>query len=177
MNPMKTKLLALILSGLVGLSLSVLAHDDHEGDNPGGDQGEHQCNDQDDNDHGGDIDGNETLEATIVLTATADAPAGAVGLAKLESDNQDGTVTAKLSIETQGLAAGDYTLSAVKKSDGSSVTLGQISIGTSEDDEDGDVEHNDEDGAEENCPDQGTNSPPSAVLESSSDVELPVGLD
>src|SRR3954471_1126352 len=109
---MKTKLLTLFVSVLVGLNLNVLADGDHEGDHQGDQQ------DEGDNEHGGDIDGSETLIAQIVLTPTDNAPATATGQAKLESDNEDGTVSATLTIKTQGLEAGDYTLSVVKTSDG-----------------------------------------------------------
>src|SRR2546421_9706498 len=110
---MKTKLLALLLSGLVGVSPNVFAHDDNEGDHDGDHHGDGQGENQDENQQGGDIDGSENLDATIALVATTNAPAGATGRAKLESENEEGVVTSSLSIETQGLAAGDYTLSVV----------------------------------------------------------------
>src|SRR4051812_29474783 len=105
---MKTKFMVLLISFFVACNLNVLAHGDHEGDHNGDGQGCHEGDD----DQGGNIDGSETLIADIVLIATNNAPAGASGRAKLESDNEDGTVTATLMIKTEGLAAGDYTLSA-----------------------------------------------------------------
>src|SRR5437763_10377097 len=99
---MKTKLIVLFIASLVACNLGVLAHNGNEGDHNGDGQG---C-DEGDNAQGGNIDGSETLIADVVLIATNNAPAGASGQAKLESDNEDGTVTATLKIETQGLAAG-----------------------------------------------------------------------
>src|SRR5882672_3208191 len=68
----------------------------------------------DDNEQGGDIQGTEQLDQEIVLTATTNAPAGASGQAKLEAEDADGTTTATLDVETQGLAAGTYTVSITK---------------------------------------------------------------
>ncbi|MEY2429161.1 MAG: hypothetical protein QOJ40_2046 [Verrucomicrobiota bacterium] len=166
---MKIKLLPFVVSILVGLNLNVLADEDHEGDHGGDQQGQNEG----DNGQGGNIDGSETLIAQIVLVPTNNASATANGEAKLESDNENGTVTATLEIKTQGLDAGDYTLSVVKISDGSSVTLGQISIGTSGDD---DGEENDGEGDCHDGGQPGTNST-SVVLSSRSEVELPAGLD
>jgi hypothetical protein len=169
---MKTKLLTFLLSGLVGLSLNAFADDDHGGDNQGDQQGDNQGGqegeNQGDDQQGGNIDGTETLLATITLAAPTNAPSSATGTATLVSDNEDGTVTATLTIDTQGLIAGDYTLSVVKKSDASSVTVGTITIGGSGDDG-GD--------GEADCHNEGTNSPPSGVLLSHSEVEIPAGLD
>ncbi len=86
---------------------------------------------QGDNCQGGSIQGNETLDAHIMLVATNNAPSGASGLAELKAYNNNGTTTATLDIKTVGLDAGDYTLSAVLKSDGSTVTLGTITISAS----------------------------------------------
>src|SRR5437016_2231717 len=117
---MKTKLLSLFMCILVGLSLNVIAGDHPEGDHSGDCPGDHQGDDEGDNQQGGDIDGSESLDAKVILVATDTAPAGATGCAKIKSDNENGTVTASLQIKTKGLSAGDYTVSIVKKSDGSS---------------------------------------------------------
>src|SRR5256885_16666640 len=102
---MKIKVLTVLVYVLVGLNLNVLADGDEGGDQGGDQQGDQQ--DQGDNEQGGNIDGSETLIADIVLTPTNNAPATATGQAKLESDNENGAVTATLTIETQGLDAGD----------------------------------------------------------------------
>src|SRR5258706_3284804 len=170
---MKTKFLSLLVSGLVGFSLNVVADDNHESDQNGDQQCEHQGDDEGDNQQSGNIEGSETLVAKIILTATNNAPAGATGCAKLVSDNENGTVTATLSIKTKGLDAGDYTLSIVRKSDGSSVTLGTISIGTSN----GGDDEGEGDEGEGDCHNQDTNSPPSVILVSESEIALPADLD
>jgi len=143
LKAMKTKLRIslLILSVAVSFSLNAFA-DDGEGDHQGGDsQGQHSDSGGCDgtNSVGGSIDGSEALDARIILVPTNGAPANAIGKAHLESDNENGTQTAKLSLKVRGLDAGDYTLSLTKISDGSSVVLGQITVGSAPgDDSDGD---------------------------------------
>jgi hypothetical protein len=95
------------------------------------------------------IQGTETMDATIVLTATTNAPEGAGGIAKLESENEDGDATATLEIKTFGLLPGDYVLSAIRQSDSSSVILGQITVSSSggdgeDEDENEDGDNNDD---------------------------------
>jgi hypothetical protein len=162
---MKTKLRIslLILSVAVAFSLNAFA-DDGEGDHQGGDsQGQHGDSGGCDgtNSVGGSIDGSEALDARIILVPTNGAPANAIGKAHLESDNENGTQTAKLSLKVRGLDAGDYTLSLTKISDGSSVVLGQITVGSAQgDDSDGD--------------EQGGQG--SGVLQTETDVQLPSDL-
>ena len=134
----KTLLFTLFVSVLVALNLNVLGDDEHDGDHhdqSGDNGGDHhggqdgdQENDQTDEPQGGQIDGSESLDAKVVLVATTNAPTGASGCAKLEVQDENGAVTATLEVKTKGLNAGDYTLSVVKKSDGSSVVLGTITI-------------------------------------------------
>ena len=69
----------------------------------------------------------QRYDARFDLTATPDAPAGAKGKAEISSESTDGDQTATLSLQTQGLDAGDYTVPAVT-TDGSSIPLGQITI-------------------------------------------------
>lgn len=64
--------------------------------------------------------GAKPLDSHIVLTNTAAAPASAKGTAEL----QPGLV----SLNTQGLSPGRYDLVAVKKSDGSALPLGVLTI-------------------------------------------------
>ncbi len=85
-----------------------------------------------------DIQGTDSYEAHIVFTATADAPPCAIGTAHLEAENEDGTVTASLRAHFGGLPAGDYVLTAVRISDGSSETLAQLSLGAAGDNPGGD---------------------------------------
>jgi len=149
----------LLFSGILAavmttFGLSALADGDE------GDQGQchHQDSGQNENEdcQGGDIDGSETLWATIVLSPTNDAPADAGGVARLISANVDGMVISSLSLCVTGLDVGTYDLSVIRKSDGSSVDLGQFVIGTQcqtnraggddnqdGDNEDGDNEHDD----------------------------------
>jgi hypothetical protein len=68
----------------------------------------------------------QRYDARFTLTPTPEAPAGAKGKAAIKSESTDGNQTATLSLQTQGLDAGDYTITAVT-ADGS-VTLGQITI-------------------------------------------------
>jgi len=57
------------------------------------------------------IDGSEVMDAVIVLTGTSNAPAGATGIAKIDSENEDGTEAASVDIKMVGLSPGDYDLS------------------------------------------------------------------
>jgi hypothetical protein len=118
--------------GLLIVSYSVRAHDgEHEGDHgdAGGNCHTNWVDGGDITNQDGQIDGSETLVATIMLVPTNNAPADASGVAKLISDNEDGVITSSFSLTTAGLSADVYTLSVVKISDGSVVTLGQINIG------------------------------------------------
>jgi hypothetical protein len=111
---MKKNILPFLLMGsLLAFNLNVLA-DDQEGNDDG------------------QIDGSELLDAKIALVATDSAPAGAQGTAKLESDNEDGNQTVAFEIKTAGLAAGDYTVSVVLTSDGSTNALGTFTVGGSD---------------------------------------------
>ncbi len=147
---------------------------------------------EDDGAPGGSIDGSELLHVKAALQPTNAAPAGAGGMVALDAKNQNGTVTAKLEIKTFGLDAGDYLLSAIKKSDGSSVDLGQITLGAagsgeSEKSGSGQGDHNgsgDSQGNDNNGEtndhnhghdNQGQNS--GGVLVSETEVPLPADLD
>src|SRR5690348_15792671 len=114
MKKLKFVVPALLASSLLAFTIHVIADDD------GG-----EC------DHSQDcsIDGDENMEATVTLVATTNAPDGASGLAKLDSENEDGNSTAELKIITTGLDPGDYVLSITRISDGSTETLGDITVG------------------------------------------------
>lgn len=68
------------------------------------------------------------LHQKIILTATADAPAGAIGKADIEVENEHGISRSELEIETKGLLPGDYTVTITNKSVGDSYVLGTISV-------------------------------------------------
>jgi hypothetical protein len=159
-----TRLLAWLSSlALLLFTQNLLADDGDDGDAGGGDQG------QDENCQGGHIDGSETLIASVDLIATTNAPAGAGGFARLISDNEDGVVTSSLSMTITGLDAGVYTISIVKKSDGSTVDLGQVQIGGCGDGDDGDDNDDENDDGDKCCS--------LGVEISENDIQLPDGLD
>jgi hypothetical protein len=107
---MKTKsvLIATVASGWLTLALSAAAQDSSNNPAP--------------------VVLNETFNAKFVLTATPDAPQGAKGTATLNSHNVNGTQTVKLMVNARGLDPGDYTVSAVQASDGSTVPLGDFTV-------------------------------------------------
>lgn len=115
---------ALVISSLLSFGVNTWA-DGHDG---GDDQGDNN-DDQGENCQGGHIDGSETLIATVTLVATNNAPTNSGGFAKLISENEDGVVSSSFSLCITGLTAGTYDLSVIRKSDGSSVDLGQFVVG------------------------------------------------
>src|SRR5262245_23123451 len=104
---MKTQLLKRItVLALAALSFaSVRAVDDFR-------DGDDDCR------RGGEVDGSEELEQVVCLKPTEEAPRGARGKAELEVENEDGVTKGTLEIETKGLLAGTYTVSAISTSDG-----------------------------------------------------------
>ncbi|HEY2083683.1 MAG TPA: hypothetical protein VGI88_12945 [Verrucomicrobiae bacterium] len=83
------------------------------------------------------ISGQETMDAVIVLTATDNAPTNATGIAKIESENEDGNESATVELTTFGLDAGAYDLSITLISTGSNVDLGQFTVGSDGEGDDG----------------------------------------
>jgi hypothetical protein len=80
-------------------------------------------------DHGGRGNDDEHLfEIELSMMPTADAPAGSSARLTFEAENEDGTTQAELKIKARNLAAGTYTVNAVLKSDGSTVTLGSFTV-------------------------------------------------
>jgi len=138
---------ALVISSLLSFGVNTWALDDH-----GDDQGDNN-DDQGENCQGGHIDGSETLIATVVLMATNNAPTNSGGFAKLLSENEDGVVSSSFSLCITGLSTGTYDLSVIRKSDGSSVDLGQFAIGCHRGDGEGDDDENDDgdDDGEKRC--------------------------
>ena len=95
----------------------------------------------DDNEQGGSIEGTESLDVELVMTPTAAAPAGSAIQLSLETEDDDGTTSATLKLETTLLPAATYSVSATLKSTGSTVALGnfttdgsdvEVEFGTSE---------------------------------------------
>jgi hypothetical protein len=90
-----------------------------------------------------DISGTEVMFAVVDLIATSNAPAGATGVATIESENECGNESAKLKVRTAGLDAGDYILSITLQSTGTNIilagfTAGGCGDGDDEDDDGGD---------------------------------------
>jgi hypothetical protein len=154
---------ALVISSLMSFGINTWAYGgDGEGDGDNND-------DQGENCQGGHIDGSETLIATVVLVATNNAPTNSGGFAKLISENEDGVVMSSFSLSITGLTAGTYDLSVIRKSDGSSVDLGQFVVGCDHGDgDDNDDENDDGDDDGEKCCQLGV---------SLDDVPLPPDLD
>jgi hypothetical protein len=75
-----------------------------------------------------DINGHEVMDAVIALAPTTNAPSGAHGVAKIESENDDTNETATIELKLVGLNPGDYFLSVTQLSNGTNVILGQITV-------------------------------------------------
>jgi hypothetical protein len=84
-----------------------------------------QASDDDCNDN---ITRGTELHQKIILAATAAAPAGAIGKADLEVENEHGVSRSEFEIETKGLLPGDYTVTITNKSGSDSYVLGSISV-------------------------------------------------
>ena len=131
---------ALVISSLLSFGVNTWAGDGHDGDGQGDEN-----DDRGENCQGGHIDGSETLVATVVLVATNNAPTNSGGFAKLISENEDGVVSSSFSLCITGLTTGTYDLSVIRKSDGSSVDLGQFVVGgCGHGDGEGDDDENDD---------------------------------
>lgn len=82
------------------------------------------------------MQGCESFDSTIVLVATTNAP-GASGCAKIEAEDDNGSVTNQMEVKTSGLPLGQYNVDVVKTSDGSTQFVGTITVGSEDDSEDG----------------------------------------
>ena len=80
----------------------------------------------DDNEQGGSIEGTESLDIELAMTPTAAAPVGSSIELSLETDDDDGTTTASLQLETTALPAGTYFVNVTLKSTGGTVALGSF---------------------------------------------------
>lgn len=105
---------------LIGFSLARA----EDGNPP--DQQDHQ----DDSQQGGIISGNENADSDVAFVPTADAPLGSGATAKLESNDEHGTTSALLKLETKGLADGTYTLNYTTLTDGTSNVIGTFTLST-----------------------------------------------
>jgi hypothetical protein len=76
-----------------------------------------------------DINGTESMFAVIVLDATTNAPADALGIAKIDSDNNCGNTTTTIDLKTFGLAPGDYDLVIGLEAEGTNVVIGEFTVG------------------------------------------------
>jgi len=93
---------------------------------------------------GGHVEGSEFLHERVVLTASADAPADARGVAEIRARNHDGENRAVLKIKTRGIDAGTYTASVTSMADGSVTVLGTFDVEGTGEGKDGDVEFHNE---------------------------------
>jgi hypothetical protein len=117
---------------LLAFNSSVRADDGEDG------QGTNSCSETNDCN----ISGSESMDAVVVLQPTSNAPAGALGIAKIESDNEDGNEQASIDLKTFALTPGDYNLVISLAAEGTNVTIGQFTVsagdGGDEDDQGGD---------------------------------------
>lgn len=98
------------------------AGDDNGGDRPGHHLGETN-----------EIEGHEVFHGHIMLVPTTNSPAGVRGSAELEQEDEEGTVFYKVQVRVSGLDAGTYPVTAVLISDGSTVSLGDLTVSNSGD--------------------------------------------
>src|SRR5215472_13133422 len=96
---MNSKYLIPVLCAVTLLAFnSAVRADDGEGDQ--GNCSTNSCGDMNDDCN---INGSESMEAVVVLQPTSNAPAGALGIAKIESDNEDGNEQASIDLKTFAL--------------------------------------------------------------------------
>ncbi|MDB6026884.1 MAG: hypothetical protein JWM68_3107 [Verrucomicrobiales bacterium] len=149
---MKKLLIVLCTVGLLATSPVVRADDDHK--------------------QGGSTSGVENLQVNAAFIATSNAPAGASGTLKIRGKNRHGTAETEMKIKTHGLPGGTYNVSATLKSDGSVVSLGQMTLAPENEDEDENAD------GDENTGDDATRQSAKAkkpkVNSSESEVEIPL---
>src|SRR5437762_13291754 len=78
---------------------------------------------QDDQERGGQVEGDEEVQEEVLLLPTASAPADAQGSAELQAEDENGIARATLHIEVEGLVAGIYTVAVVSAADGTTQTV------------------------------------------------------
>jgi hypothetical protein len=127
-NGMKRKTVSLVIASLLAALVLIYSNDsayasgsdDPQGHDAGDDHGGHHLGETNE------IAGHEMFRGHVVLTATSNAPANVRGSVELEQENEEGTVFYKVVVREFGLAAGTYSVTAVILSDGSTVTLGNL---------------------------------------------------
>jgi hypothetical protein len=113
--------LAVLALAFFNISGFARSHDSGNEDRPGHHRGETN-----------EIDGHETFHGHIVLTGTTNAPGKARGLAELQQENEHGNAFYKVEVRAFGLNPGTNAVTAVRLSDASAVTLGNLVVGTSQ---------------------------------------------
>jgi hypothetical protein len=68
------------------------------------------------------------FEIDLSMMPTADAPPNSSARLSFEAENEDGIQSAELKIKTDNLPAGNYSVGATLKSDGSTVVLGSFTV-------------------------------------------------
>ena len=110
----------------------------------------------DDGEDDDDIQGMEQLHLEVVLIATTNAPAGATGEAEFEGENDHGTNSATLEVETEGLAVGTYTVSVTDNTGTNTYVLGTFDVSSATDtNEDDDSQGDNDDQGEDTGEDSG----------------------
>lgn len=128
---MKMKYLIPILCAATVLAFNSTVRAD-DGEDGGGNCQTNSCSGTNDCN----ISGSESFDAVIVLQPASNAPAGALGIAKIDSDNEDGNEQATIDLKTFALSPGDYDLVISLATEGTNVTIGQFTVGTGSGDED-----------------------------------------
>jgi hypothetical protein len=129
-NGMNTKTVSLLIASLLAALVFIYSNDsafasgsdDPQGHDAGDDHGGHHLGETNE------IAGHEMFRGHVVLMATSNAPANVRGSVELEQENEEGTVFYKVEVRAFGLAAGTYSVTAVLFSDGSTVTLGNLTV-------------------------------------------------
>src|SRR5215472_9929866 len=119
MNPKLMTIALLAAACCLFLGVNVARADDNEqgGNVQATQQLSADDNEQgDDNDQGGDIEGTEQLDVDILMTPTAAAPPGSSIELQLESEDDEGSTQATLTLEAQGLPPGTFNVSVTLKS-------------------------------------------------------------
>jgi len=88
-------------------------------------------------DEGGDEHEQRDQQARILLQPTPNAPTNALGLAEIESDDNDGAVVGHIEVKTKGLLPGTYTVTIYNRAQDASAILGTFTVGGSHHDDDG----------------------------------------
>jgi hypothetical protein len=79
-------------------------------------------------DMGGDNNGDKAFEIELSMMPTTDAPPNSFARLSFQAEMEDGSPAAELEVKVRNLAPGTYTVGATSKSDGSSVTLGTLTV-------------------------------------------------